>query len=112
MSGRRLNRALVLEAPQEVPDGAGGHSRGWRALGTLWAEVLPGAGREAAGEEVLTAQVTCRIVVRGAPVGSSRRPVAGQRFREGGRRFAILAVAEADAAGRHLTCFAREETAQ
>lgn len=109
MSGRRLNRRLVLEASQAVADGAGGQGVIWVTLGTLWAEVTPGAGREGQGEEVILGLTACRIVVRGAPVGNPRRPVPGQRFAEGTRRFAILAVAEADAAGRHLTCFCREE---
>jgi head-tail adaptor len=42
-------------------------------------------------------------------VGSDRRPRPDQRFREGARLFRILAVAEADAQGLYLTCFAREE---
>lgn len=111
MSGRRLNRALVLEAPQEASDGAGGRVRTWVALGTLWAEVRPGAGREAAGEELLVATTATRITVRGAPEGSDRRPRPEQRFRDGDRIYLILAVAEADADARYLTCFAREEVA-
>lgn len=107
----RLNRALVLEARSESPDGAGGLVVGWVALGTLWAAVLPGTGREGGDEGVTTGEVPCRIVVRGAPVGAPSRPVAGQRFREGGRLFRILAVTEADPAARYLTCFAREEVA-
>ncbi len=105
----RLSRALVLEAPQRVADGAGGFAETWVALGTLWAEVVPGAGRDAAGEEVTLASVPCRITVRGAPFGAPSRPVAGQRFRDGARLFAVLAVTEQDAAGQYLTCFAREE---
>jgi head-tail adaptor len=50
-----------------------------------------------------------RIVVRAAPPGAPSRPQAGQRFREGGRLFAIRAVAEAGGAGRFLVCFAEEE---
>lgn len=111
MSGRRLNRQMVLEAPAEVADGAGGIQKLWTALGTLWAEVLPGTGGEAAGVEVTLARAACRIVVRGAPVGHARRPKPAQRLREGGRIFTILAVTEADAGGRFLTCFAREEVA-
>lgn len=111
MSGVRLTRALVLEEPQEVADGAGGFGVTWVALGVLWAEVKPGAGREAAGEEVLVSTTLTRITVRGAPEGSPQRPRPEQRFREGDRLFTILAVTEADPAGRHLTCFAREEVA-
>lgn len=105
----RLNRAMVLEARDDMPDGAGGLVVGWSALGTLWAAVLPGSGREAGDEGVTFGEVPCRIVVRGAPVGAASRPVAGQRLREGARVFRILAVTEADAEGRYLTCFAREE---
>lgn len=109
MSAPQLNRPLVLEATSRVADGAGGFAESWGALGTLWAEVKPGAGRDAAGEEVVMGVVGYRITLRGAPQGSPARPMPGQRFRDGGRLFAILAVTEADAAGRYLTCFAREE---
>lgn len=109
MSAVNLSRQLVLEEPQRVADGAGGFALVWVTLGTLWAEVLPGAGREAAGEEVLVAAVPYRITVRGAVVGSTARPKPEQRFRDGSRVFTILAVTERDPAGHHLLCFAREE---
>ena len=109
MSGIRLGRRLVLEEAQAVGDGAGGLAESWVSLGTLWAEVSPGAGREAAGEEVWGAQVPLRITVRAALPGDVRRPKPGQRFREGVRLFRILAVSERDAGGRYLACVAREE---
>ncbi len=109
MSAPVLNRPLVLEAPERLADGAGGFTLTWTALGTLWAEVVPGSGREAAGVEVTTAQVPYRITIRAAPIGSSRRPKAEQRLRDGSRIFTILAVSERDARGQYLTCFAREE---
>ena len=104
-----LNRALVLEAPQRVPDGAGGYAVTWVALGTLWGEVRPGSGREAAGEEINLAQVSYRITVRGAVVGSPQRPKPEQRLRDETRIFVILAVTEQDSGGQFLTCYAREE---
>ena len=109
MSTVHLTRAMVLESPQRVADGAGGFALTWVAVGTLWAEVVPGAGREAGSTEVLLATVPYRITVRGAPVGSPARPKPEQRLRDGGRVFTILAVSERDPQGRHLTCFAREE---
>ncbi len=109
MSAVNLSRQLVLEEPQRVADGAGGFALIWAALGVLWAEVLPGAGREAAGEEVSLAAVPYRITVRGAAIGSTARPKPEQRFRDGARVFIILAVTERDPAGHHLLCFAREE---
>lgn len=104
-----LNRRLVLERPVPVPDGAGGFAETWVIAGVLWAEVLRGAGREAAGEEINLASTDYRVTVRGAPVGSPARPLAGYRLRDGARLFTIMAVGERDPQGRHLVCFAREE---
>lgn len=109
--GVRLSRALVLEAPVRVPDGAGGFSESWEALGTLWADVRPGSGRDRAAEFATLSTVKFRIVVRAAPQGAPSRPEAGQRFRDGGRVFPIAAVSEWDALGRFLLCTASEEVA-
>jgi head-tail adaptor len=108
----RLTRPLVLEAQARSSDGAGGFTETWSTLGTLWAEVAPGSGRDVAGVEVTLASVPLRITVRGARVGSAARPLAGQRFRDGARYFPILAVSERDAGGRYLICYAREEVPQ
>lgn len=91
-----------------TPDGAGGYVAGWRTLGAVWAEVVARAGREVEGPGGQVSLQSYRIRVPAAPVGSDRRPVPDQRFREGSRVFVILAVAEADPAGRYLVCEARE----
>lgn len=109
MKAVNLSRALVLEGPVEAPDGMGGITLTWGAIGTLWAEVLPGAGRDTAGEEIVLSTVPYRITVRGAPQGAVSRPKPGQRFRDDARLFIILAVTERDEAGRYLVCFVREE---
>lgn len=105
----RLNRRLTLEEAVRLPDGAGGFTLDWQALGRVWAEVKPGSGRERAGELVTLASVPYRITLRAAPVGAAARPRPDQRLREGDRVFRILAVTEADARGHYLTCFAHEE---
>jgi SPP1 family predicted phage head-tail adaptor len=108
MKAPKLTRRLVLEAPERVPDGGGGYVETWVALGTLWAEVLPrGAGHEI---DAAASKLNLRITVRAAPVGAPSRPTAAMRFREGTRLYRIEAVTEADATGRHLACFATEET--
>ncbi|GAA6149551.1 head-tail adaptor protein [Pseudooceanicola nitratireducens] len=107
----RLNRLLVLEDRQRQPDGSGGYSEAWVALGEIWADVSARTGRGTDLGPLATARTGYRIVVRGAPVGTPSRPVAGQRFREGPRLFRIEAVAERDSEGRYLICFAHEEVA-
>jgi head-tail adaptor len=109
MSAPRLNRRLVLEEAQRVPDGAGGFAVIWVAKGTLWGAVAARSGRERAGESVTVSTVAHVITVRGAPDGAPSRPRPEQRFRDGARVFRITAVAEADAGGRYLACHAEEE---
>lgn len=107
----RLDRLLVLEEPQRVPDAAGGFTETWVALGEVWAEVTARTGRGAEFGALQTGRVNWRIVVRGAPVGVPSRPQAGQRFVEDTRVYRIEAVAERDPQGRYLICFATEEVA-
>lgn len=109
MSAPQLSHALVLEELQRSPDGAGGFVETWVALGTLWAAIRAGAGRERADQLQPQSIQTLIVTVRGAEPGSPRRPRADQRFRKGARLFAIHAVAEGDAMGRYLICRCTEE---
>ncbi|MCC5973561.1 MAG: head-tail adaptor protein [Rubellimicrobium sp.] len=112
MRAPNLTRKLMLEAPERVADGAGGFAPGWVALGVVWAEVKPGAGRDFAGLSAALSATAYRITLRAAPVGSPARPAPDQRFREGARLFRIRAVTERDPGGRYLTCLTEEEVAR
>ncbi|MBK5928523.1 head-tail adaptor protein [Rhodobaculum claviforme] len=109
MRAPALTRRLVLEVQLREGDGAGGYADRWEPLGTLWAELRAGAGREREGPGVPMGRVPYRITVPAAPHGALSRPRPDQRFREGARVFAILAVAERDPCGAYLTCFCEEE---
>lgn len=109
MSVPRLTVPLVLEAPERVADGLGGHVLNWVARGTLWAAMDASAGREARGEVGAVSVVTWKITLRAFPAGDPRRPAPGERLRLGARLFRIEAVAEQGTAGRWLICHAREE---
>ncbi|MGH1413266.1 MAG: phage head closure protein [Pelagimonas sp.] len=111
MKRHNLNRQLSLEAMQRTSDGAGGFVETWQQLGTLWGEVRPRTGRLAEGEAGAVSVTGFRITVRGAPEGHSGRPVAGQRFRLGNRRFRIEAVTEVEPKGFYLNCHCEEEVA-
>ncbi len=111
MSTPRLNRRLVLETRDRAPDGSGGYAGAWQTLGTLWAEVKARSGREALRVGGAVSLSELKITVRATPVGAASRPMPEQRFREGDRLFLIRAVAEHDADGRYLTCYATEERA-
>ncbi len=111
MSDVQLSRKLMLEIAVNTADGAGGFTRAWVVLGTLWADLRQTSGRAAGGEEVALSRLTYRITVRAAVQGAPSRPLPGQRFRDGDRLFAIDAVTEAVPGGAYLVCHAHEEVA-
>ena len=110
MRGVRLMRPLTLEQATRAGDGAGGYAEVWRARGTVWAEIRPGAGREGAALGAAVPVQPLRVIVRGLPQGHDLRPLPGMRFRDGARLFRVLAVTEADAGGRYLACACEEVT--
>lgn len=103
-----LNRKMMLEAETRLPDGGGGAETAWVPLGSHWAELRPRRGRETEAGGRAEMRVTHELVVRAAPEGSPRRPKPDQRFRLGGRIFAIRWVAEADLRGAYLRCMVEE----
>lgn len=108
----KLTRKLTLEERTQSPDGAGGFTETWEPRGTLWADVRHRTGREVRRRPAVSVSLmSYRITVRAQPFSSPSRPKPEQRFREGDRTFRILAVGEADAHARFLTCFADEEVA-
>ncbi|HVV78375.1 MAG TPA: phage head closure protein [Pseudolabrys sp.] len=84
-----MDRRLVLEAPAETDDGAGGVTRSYATVTTLWAQVTPVRARSDVAADSLAALVTHRIVVR-----ASRTLTTLNRFRDGTRIFRIVAFRE------------------
>ena len=98
-----LNRRLVLEAPAEAPDGAGGVTRSYATVTTLWASVRPVSARGDVVAAATGATVTHRIVVRAGPDLTTRH-----RLREGTRIFRIVALRDRDGTGRFVELAAEE----
>jgi SPP1 family predicted phage head-tail adaptor len=59
-----LNRRLVLLAAVESADGAGGVTRSFSAVTTLWAQVLPQSARAEIAAGSLGAALRATIVIR------------------------------------------------
>ena len=108
MRAPRLDRRLLLEAPEDTSDGAGGVTRSWQVLGAVWAALEPRTGRAVDAAAGSVARMPYRITLRAAPAGSPARPKPGQRLRAGARVFHVQAVAD-EPGGAWLTCFAEEE---
>lgn len=101
----RMRRRLVLEAPVAAPDGLGGTTQSFTAIGALWAQLewLSGVEqwREGRPEQAARYRVTMRW----------RTDLdAGKRLRDGERLFDIRTVADPDGARRRLVCLVEEIT--
>lgn len=82
-----LNRRLVLEAPSESDDGAGGVVRGFSPVTTLWAQVTPLPMRGEVSADSLGASLRYRITIRTRGDITTRH-----RFVEGTRVYRVLAA--------------------
>ncbi|MDI3471070.1 MAG: hypothetical protein OJF62_003133 [Pseudolabrys sp.] len=80
-----LGRRLVLEAPVDIDDGAGGVTRSYAAVTTLWAQVMPVRARADAAADSLAALVTHRITIR-----AGQTITMLNRFRDGARIFDVV----------------------
>lgn len=99
----RLRHRLVLEAPVEAADGAGGVVRSYESVATVWAAITPVALSEQVAAEALGARLTHRIVIRTGVAVTTRH-----RFTLGNRIFRIVGIRDPDEHGRFQEILAEE----
>lgn len=99
-----LRHRLVLEVASETADGAGGATRTWTPVASVFARVEPRRRAERVEDGRNVGLVTHRVTVRRN--GSVTR---GTRFVEGTRRYRVLAVEDFDVQRRFLACLCEEE---
>lgn len=99
----KLNRRLVLEAPVETDDGAGGVMRSFSAIATLWASVTPVSAQEEIEAARLGARVTHRIGIRFSSDITTRH-----RFRDGSAVYRIVSLRDRDGRKRFLDIAAEQ----
>ena len=99
----KLRHRLVLEAPAEADDGAGGVVRAYDNIATVWAAIMPVALSEQIAAEALGARLTHRIVFRAGVDVTTRH-----RFKLGSRVFRVVAIRDPDETGRFHEIHAEE----
>jgi len=99
----KLNRRLVLEAPVESADGAGGVTQSFETAATLWAQVLPVSARASLDADHAGAAISHRIVIRHRGGLTTRH-----RLREGERVYRIVSLREQDDTRRFIEIAAQE----
>lgn len=102
-----LRLRLMLEKAEEQDDQAGGFSRAWQSVATLWASVQPRQAYEIATSSHLTDEISHMVTVRWR--GDIK---AGMRLRKGKRIFSILSVRDPHETRFWLICACREEPAR
>jgi SPP1 family predicted phage head-tail adaptor len=98
-----LRHRLVLEAPVETADGAGGVTRSYADVAALWAEVTPLSAVRSLEAERPGARVTHRIVIR-----FSGDITTKHRLRDDARIFRIVGLRDRDGRKRFLAIEAEE----
>lgn len=106
---RFYSRRLILERSEAVADGAGGFSRVWPEIGTLWGDVRMRSGDLRDTEFGQTPRLRLRVKTQAVPEGHEMRPRVGDRLRDGGRLYQISALHEGDPLGRTLVLLVSEE---
>jgi len=102
MTPGALNRRLVLEAPVESADGAGGVTSSYAAVMTLWASVEPVSARGVVVADAPGATVTHRIVIRKRAAVTTRH-----RFVEGTTVYCVVTMRD-DATRRFIVIGAEQ----
>ena len=100
----RLRTRLIIEAPVEMPDSAGGVTRNYEEHSTVWAAVEPVAGAFSFTTGRTGQTVTHRITLRAGP-----DLTVEHRLRNGTRLYRIRSVL-ADEKHRFLTALTEEMT--
>jgi SPP1 family predicted phage head-tail adaptor len=93
-----------LERPVDTPDGAGGATRTWTAVGEVWGHIAALGGSETIASDRGAQRLSHRITIRW------RGDVTGEmRLRSAGRTFSILVVLDPEDRKRFLECLTQEE---
>jgi SPP1 family predicted phage head-tail adaptor len=82
-----LNRRLVLQAPSETDDGAGGVTRACTTVASLWAQVVPQAMASDVAADSRGGRLRYRIVVRRRDDVTTRHQLL-----DGGTVYRVLAA--------------------
>ncbi len=100
-----LRRRVSIEAPADIPDGAGGVTRSFAPLAEVFAEVEPLSAQETQQGAALGLKRLWRVVIR------ARGDIGGGcRASWRGRSFDVLSVRALDADGRFEELLCEETT--
>lgn len=92
-----LRQRVMLEAPVDAPDGAGGFSRSYAPIAQLWARIAPISAREDFIEQRAEQSISHLVTIRWRD-----DVVSAMRFSYRGRKLLIRSVFDPDERRRFL----------
>jgi SPP1 family predicted phage head-tail adaptor len=98
-----MRHRIAIQAPVDVPDGAGGFARSWQPVTECWASVSPILSAEYGVDQRLIDANAMRFVIRWQD-GLD----ATMRVQHGALTFGILSIIDPDQQKRHLVLQAQE----
>lgn len=101
----RLKARLLLETPEDLPDGQGGVSESWTPMAGLWGRIEPLQARPGEEAGAAIAVITHRVTIR-----HRTDVVHAMRFVHRGRHLVIRALRDPDETRRYLICDCEEVT--
>lgn len=98
-----LQARLVIETPQEIPDGFGGVKRSWIAGDSVWCDIATLSTQQRLEAEQLGQTLSHRVTLRWRSELTTQ-----MRFRRSGQILAIRGVSDPDNSKRELVCLCEE----
>lgn len=98
-----LRRRMIIEVPNDAPDGAGGATRSFAEVQLVWAALEPVKADDRLMDGSIEQAVSHRIILRAGPVLTT-----AHRLRLGSRLFAVKGVRALDADEDRILVLAEE----
>jgi len=99
----KLRHRIEIERCTETPDATGHPVKAWANFASVWAEVLPLAGRELTSAKQIDAQATHQVNIRHC-AGVTQ----AMRVKHGTRYFSINHVSDVEGRGREMQLLCTE----
>lgn len=96
----RLRDRVTFRSPNNVADGAGGHTRGWSEEFTVWGQLMPGTGAER--REAGRLQSSVPAILRVRQTANALTITTGWQAVIGGVEHQVRAIVDPDRRRRWL----------
>ena len=106
----RLDKCVVVQSRSSTKDAYGHELNSWSEVGTVWANIKPGAGSERVRAMQVAGTVSHTVLVRYAPAFTPPKGAAALRILYGSRVFNVLSAINEEEQNRWIIFVCEEGT--